>query len=171
MRTPCNHTTIQEGHTPALPINLEGLLYPDLPIVMTVLLTNTYLRKQALSFQHCPDCERNDIEYYGYTPKGTQKYHCHDCGRQFVSQRNSIYPSRTCRETFMKEFLERQSTYDYWKNAMLETLLYLESHQGKLLIKKTLHQTFDDVISCQRDFEVLTLLVVRESYNRIMAKR
>ncbi len=71
----------------------------------------------------------------------------------------------------MKEFLDRQSTYDYWENAMLETLLYVESHQGKLLINKTLRNIFDGEISCQRDFEVLTLMVVRESYNYVMAIR
>ncbi len=171
MNKPCNHTTLQEGLTPALLINTEGLLYPEKAIEMKVILTKTYLRKQALSFQYCPDCEENDIEYYGHTPKGTQKYHCHDCGRQFVSQRDSIYPSRTRREIFMKEFLDRQSTYDYWENAMLETLLYVESHQGKLLINKTLRNIFDGEISCQRDFEVLTLMVVRESYNYVMAIR
>ncbi len=168
---PCDHTTIQEGHTLGVPTEINGLLYPEQEIEMTVTLTKAYFRKQALRFQHCPECEGSDLEYYGHSPKGTQKYHCRFCGHQFVSQRDSVFPRTTRRDMFLSEFQARKTTYDYWEPALLETLIYLESHQGRLMINKMLRNTFDGEISCQREFEVLTLIAVRESYNYVMASR
>ena len=87
---------------------------------------------------------------------------------QFVSQFDSFYPSSRRRALFLAEFEKRQSTYNYWEAAMIETLAYLESYPGKLMVTKRL-RSFGDITS-EKDLEVLTLLLVRESYNFVMAQ-
>jgi transposase-like protein len=168
-KLPSHHANIATRYPSALPMDLEGITTPTEHIPMTVHLAENYLRQEALKFQSCPECESKNLEYYGYSSnKGTQRYRCKSCGRQFVSQRDSVLVKSKRRQIYTKAFIKAQDTHGFWDAALIETLAYLEGHQGRLMINKTLQNSFES-ISSKKGLEALVFTVVREAYNRIMA--
>ncbi len=162
---PCNHSNIQGSH-PDTSVNFEAVLSKEQSLKHDD--SCRFSREISLQFQHCPHCAGKDIVFNGKSPVGTQRYKCKPCGRQFVCQMESIYPRLGRRDVFYREFDKEK--YGYWKPAMIEVLAYIESHKGKLLINKTLKYHFNEKITTQREYDVLTFYIVREVYNLIMAR-
>jgi len=161
----CNHSNIQGSH-PGTSVNLETVFSKKLSLKHDD--SYKFSREMSLQFQYCPHCTGKDIVLNGKSPVGTQRYKCKQCGRQFVSQMDSIYPRLTRRDVFHREF--DQEKHNYWKPAEIEVLAYIESHKGKLLIHKALKYHFDGKIDTQSEYGVLTFYIVHEVYNIIMAR-
>lgn len=160
-----DHSNIQGSHTDTS-VNFEAVLSKELSFKHDD--SYQFSRELSLQFQYCPHCAGQDIVFHGKSPIGTQRYKCKHCRRQFVCQMDSIYPKLTRRDIFYREF--DQEKYGYWKPAATEVLMYIESHQGKLLIHKALKYYFDGKIMTQKDYDALTFYIVHEVYNIIMAR-
>ena len=169
-KLPVYHANVATQYPSALLVDIEGIIAPNEQIPMTVYLTKSYLRQVSLKFQSCPECESKNLEYYGYASnKGTQRYRCKNCGRQFVSQRDSVLTPSKRRDIYTQAFVKGQKTHDFWDAALMETLAYLEGHMGRLMINKILRNSFES-ISSKKDFEALVFVLVREAYNIVMAR-
>lgn len=162
-----NHAIIAEAH-PKADIYLDAFV--SMEQIFKIDNSRTFAKKLLLQFQHCPECACEDVEKFGYSSVGTQRYRCKrvSCRRQFVSQRDSIYPKQTRRDTFYKEFDLEQNKY--WKPYALEVLMYIESHKGKLLINRILKHYFDRKIITQQEYDTLTFSIVHEIYNIVSAR-
>ena len=54
----------------------------------------------------CPDCKSSQIIKYGRTHYGKKRYHCQDCGRQFVENPTRQPVSLETRELVDRLLLE-----------------------------------------------------------------
>jgi len=92
------------------------------------------------------------------------------CSREFVSARDSILPESNRRLIYEREFMKSKDTHNYWDNAFYSVLAYLESHKGLLMINRVLRNSFDNIITSQKNLDAFVFIVVREAYNIVMAR-
>jgi len=131
-----------------------------------------YVKKHALNFVHCPDCESKDITYYGKSGAGTQKYHCKSCQYQFVAQYDAVFPRSGRRELFEAEFLSNIKSTGftkgcgkrlYWHGARVEVLQELESDGIRIRFNKILKTM---PLYGEQDYKLLLEFILHEAYVR-----
>ena len=166
------HPSIQEAHPRSL-TDLEELRSPRQPFSAVPRPTRRYLKKLALSYLCCPDCESRNITYFGKSDSGTQKHRCKECGYQFVAQFDAYFPRSRRRDIFEREFMDNLSATGfsggtgkrkYWKGARLETLQMTESQAIRVKFNRLLKEM---PIQGERDYQLLVELVVHEAYGRV----
>ena len=132
--------------------------------------TKRYLKKLALEYLHCPDCESKAITYYGKSKIGTQKYLCKNCNFQFVLQFDSIFPRSTRSKTFDDEFLSNIKPTgfqkgcgrkEYWMGARFKVMNYLESNALRIRFNKMIKTT---TVHGESDYRLLLRFIVDEAY-------
>ena len=160
-----NHTFIQGGHLPHG--NLENLYSTSNPLEIVPNPTKRYLRKLEMSYIHCIDCEKaGTISRNGKSKIGVQKYVC-KCGQQFSMQFSVIFPKNKRINIFNNEFKKHP---DYWDGARLETLQMAESQVMQIIVNKMLKNTYDNVIDCQKSYDILLKYLIHNAYHMVMAK-
>jgi len=161
-----NNTNIPTRH----PRSLADIYSAPHRFVLVPNPTRRYLRKLALEYLHCSDCESGDITYYGVNASGNQKYRCKACDYQFVARFDAYFPRSTRRLIFEKEYLsnlQRQGfregvgRQEYWEGALQATLNMIESQRMKVLIGKMLKA---HPIECDRDYRLMVQYIVHEAY-------
>jgi len=164
------HTIIHNTHPRSL-INLQNITSKEQPIKIVPKPTKRYLKKLELEYLFCPDCESQNITFYGKTSVGAQKHRCKVCGYQFVTQFDAIFPRSKRRDIFEKEFLShlKPTGFDkvgtgkkiYWSGARLETLQMLESQALKVRFGKLLKIM---PICGEKEYKVILEFTVSEAY-------
>lgn len=174
IKTPSKHTNIQMSY-PRSCQDVQGISSQEQSFNLVSRPTRRYMRKLALDYIFCPDCESQDIIYHGHSANGEQKHLCKECGYQFVLQFGAVFPRSRRREMFEKEFmsnLQRQGNYEgcgrkmYWRDAIMDTLQMLESNQIKIRTNKMLKGM--NGIYGEKDIQLLIEFVVHEAYLLIM---
>lgn len=168
------HTIIHNTHPRSL-INLQNITSKEQPIKIVPKPTKRYLKKLELEYLYCPDCESQDITFYGKTSVGAQKYCCKECGYQFVAQFDAIFPQRKRRDIFEEEFLAnlKPTGFDkagtgkktYWSGARLETLQMMESQVIKVRFNKQIKTI---PIRGDLDYRVLLKFIMGEAYSLVV---
>ncbi len=173
MNLPSNHTTIQDTHPRSL-INLKNICSPEHCFSLVPNPTRRYLKKLALDYMYCPDCESKAITYYGKSSVGTQKYHCKSCDYQFVAQFDAYFLRSSRRELFEREYLENLAATgfrkgsgrkEFWEGARIETLQKIESQQIRTRINKLLKTM---TIQSDREYQLLCEFILHEAYVSVM---
>ncbi len=130
------------------------------------------IKKNAIKFQYCPNCESNDIIFNGLVKKTEkQKYKCKSCNYCFVSSVDSIFRKSSRRDIYAQEF--ESSKQNFWSGDLHLTLYYLETKEGHNAVNYKLHYNFEGMIRDQKDFETFLYLVMKDAYlsmKRIKAK-
>ena len=167
-----NHPSIQNGHPRSL-IDLKGFRSNPLSFSLIPRPTRRYLKKLALEYMCCPDCESRDITYYGKSSAGTQKHLCKTCGYQFVAQFDAYFPRSRRHDIFEKEFMNNLSAtgfsegtgkLKYWEGARIETLQMAESQAIRVKINRLLKEM---PVQGEKDYRLLVEFIVHEAYGRV----
>ena len=171
---PFDHTNIQEAHPGSL-TGLEAIVSKDQPSNIVPKPTKRYLKKLELEYIYCVDCESQRIYRNGPSSIGTQRFRCKECGCQFVSQYDSVFPQSKRRSIFEEEFLcnIKPTGFDkvgtgrkkYWSGSKLEVLQMLESQAIRVRFNKLLKTT---TIRGDRDYRVLLEFIMNEAYGRVV---
>ena len=164
------HTNIHNAHPEPL-ADLYVVTSKEQPIKIVPKPTKRYMKKLELEYLFCPDCGLQDITFYGKTSIGTQKHRCKECGYQFVTQFDAIFPQSKRRDIFEEEFLShlKPTGFDkigsgkkiYWAGARLETLQMLESHALKVHFGKLLKIM---PICSEKEYKIILEFTVSEAY-------
>ena len=173
MTNSSNHTTIQNRHPRSL-IDLNEVNSNTLSFSLEPRPTRRYLKKLALKYMCCPDCESKYITYYGNSSMGTQKHLCKECGYQFVAQFDAYFPRSKRRFLFEQEYLhnlqrqgfkEGTGRKEFWEGALQMTLTMIESQIIKVRINRML-KTMQ--INCEREYQLLVEFIVHDAYVRVI---
>jgi len=168
-----NHTPIQEAHPQSF-LDLTEIRSNTLTFSLVPKPTKRFLKKLALGYMCCPDCESKNITYYGKSSIGTQKHLCKSCDYQFVSQFDAFFPRSTRRWLFEREFMDNLATTGFnkgsgrqafWEGARLETLEMIESQYIKVKINKILKIM---TIQGDREYKGLLEFIIHEAYVRVI---
>ena len=167
------HTNIHNAHPEPL-ANLYVVTSKEQPIKIVPKPTKRYMKKLELEYLFCPDCESQDITFYGKTSVGAQKHRCKECGYQFVTQFDAIFPQSKRRSIFEEEFLGniKPTGFDkvgtgkkkYWSGSRLEVLQMLESQVIKVRFNKMIKTM---PIRGDRDYRVLLEFIMGEAYSHV----
>lgn len=169
-----NHPSIREGHPRSLK-NIQGIRSQPQPFTLIPRPTRRYMKRLALSYLYCPDCESKNITYYGKSSVGTQKHQCKDCHYQFVLQYDALFPRSRRREMFEREFMNNLQRHafkegtgrkEYWENALPLTLMMLESQTMRVRMNRIIKQS---PVRGELDYRLLLKFAVREAYMLVMA--
>ena len=169
LKIPFKHTTIRNAH-PRSHQNLKDINSSGQTLEVVPKPTKRYLKKLALSYVYCPDCESKDIIYYGTSSSETQKHRCKECGHQFVLNLDAVFPRSTRSKTFDNEFLSNIKPVglekgcgrkEYWLGARNEILSYLESRAIRIRFNKMLKTI---TIQGESHYAYLLRFIVHEAY-------
>jgi len=170
-----NHTIIQEGHPQSL-LTQQDISSDSKSLELLPKPTKRHLKKLSLKYIYCPDCESQDITFYGKSSVGTQKHFCKSCEYQFVAQYDSIFPQSKRHIIFEEEFLSHLKPMDltqkgfgkqhYWIGAKNKTMHMLQSDMIRIWTNKMIKS---NPILEEIDYRVLLEFVVHEAYGRVSA--
>ena len=171
---PYDHTNIQEAH-PGRLTDLQEIVSKEQPIKVVLKPTKRYMKKLELEYIYCVDCESQRIYRNGSSSVGTQRFRCKECGCQFVSQYDSVFPQSKRRSIFDEKFLGnvKPTGFDkvgtgrkkYWSGSRLEVLQMLESQVIKVRFNKMIKTM---PIRGDRDYKVLLEFIMGEAYNQVI---
>ncbi len=166
---PSEHTTIHNAHPQSLQ-KLKNVNYLEFHMEVIPKPTKRHLRKLALDYIHCPECESQEIIYSGTSKSETQRYKCKKCHYQFVLQFDAVFPPSTRNIIFENEFLsnikptgfqEGCGRKEYWMGARFKVLHCLESRAIRIRFNKMLKTI---TVYGESDYRLLLRFIVDEAY-------
>ena len=173
MTKPSPHPSMQNTHPRSLQ-DLKNMHSSAISFSLVPKPTRRYLKKLSLNYLSCPDCESQEITFYGKSSSGTQKYRCKACEYQFVAQFDAYFPRSKRHELFEREYLENLAATgfrtgagrkEYWEGALQMTLSLLESDTMRIRVNKMIKSV---PIQSEHDHRLLLEFAVHEAYVLVM---